>query len=164
MKKSETTKLIAKLMTVYPSFKFGTNIFTGEENTLVEVVNVWHEMLGDMDYSDADAALNICIKQCKFVPTVADIREQYENIVEDRLREQAAIKNEYDHCRSYYPGSGPLDYGWPEFQERLKKAKPNRMVDAARYLSNKIVSYVHECEKNGENPKDLAECIRTIEV
>ena len=118
MKKSETTMIVAKLMTVYPSFKFGVNPLTGEEASLLEVVNIWHDLIGDMEYAGAEKAVNTCINKCKFVPSVAEIREEYTTAIEEINAKDRAVRDAYRNITNVYTDSGKLDHYLPVFRER----------------------------------------------
>ena len=156
MKKSETSKIIIKLMTVYPSFKFGANVITGEEMDLSEVVNIWHEMIGDMDYDRAETAVNTCINKCKFVPSIAEIREEYDELISAEKKEQGAIKTNYDYARGSYPQSIEAGYAWEEWKARAKDG------EMASLFYKVIMQYVSECDKKNENVMDFKKCVETI--
>lgn len=161
MTSKETFQIIARIIAMYPSFKFGGEI---DGMDIGNPLKFWHEQIGYMDFAKADKATIECIKECKYAPTAAEIIEKYNEIEKAEKTEYYAVKNEFERCRNYYPGSGSIDNGWPEFQERLKKAKSGMQVEAARYLANKVIGYVHECECNGTDPIDFAECIKTVAV
>ena len=156
MKKSETSKIIIKLMTVYPSFKFGANVITGEEMDLTEVVNIWHEMIGDMEYAKAETAVNACINKCKFVPSIAEIREEYDELISAEKKEQGAIKTNYDYARGSYPQSIEAGYAWEEWKSRAKDG------EMAILFYKVIMQYVSECDKKNENVMDFKKCVETI--
>lgn len=64
MTKGEIAKLLAVLAASYPRF---------ESNDLK--VQVWHEMLGDLDYSIASMAIKKLIMQNTFPPSIAEVRK-----------------------------------------------------------------------------------------
>lgn len=153
MKKSETTKIVAKLMMVYPSFKFGTNILTGEETSLLDVVTAWHEQIGDMDYDRADKAVNICINECKYVPSIAEIREKYGDLLVDEHNNESQIKNYYQSACGSYPIDIPRGTGWDIWQERAKDGKQ------AFIFYECIMQYLNSLEGDA---MDFEQCLRTI--
>lgn len=156
MTRDETKKILDIVMRAYPRMRI---VETKED------VDLWYECLEDLDYPKArNATINIVKTAKDFPPDIATIREEYDSLAKAEKSQYYAIKSEFERCRNYYPGSGTIDNGWAEFQERLKEAKPDMQIEAARYLANKVIGYVHECECNGNDPIDLAECIRTIEV
>lgn len=147
MTKDDVKKIIAKLTIMYPHFSVGEAI-AGFKPT-----DVWFEMIGDMDYEKADRAVKACTQKCKYPPTVADIREEYDNIVAEEKRAAGDILRYYDMARSYYPGSGDPGYGKAEFLERAKTP------EQAAWLYAAIIKYVNNCT---DSTMDFAECIRTI--
>lgn len=64
MTKGEVAKLLAILAASYPKF---------EVDDLK--VHVWHEMLGDLDYSIASMAIKKLIMQNTFPPAIAEVRK-----------------------------------------------------------------------------------------
>ena len=64
MTKGEVAKLLAVLAASYPKF---------EVDDLK--VHVWHEMLGDLDYSIASMAIKKLIMQNTFPPAIAEVRK-----------------------------------------------------------------------------------------
>lgn len=156
MNAQEFMKIIGLIRGAYP------HIDRFQDN---DVKDVWYECLQDLEYCRArTATLNVIKKAKDFPPDIATIREEYDSLAKAEKSQYYAIKSEFERCRNYYPCSGSIDNGWPEFQERLKKAKTGMQVEAARYLANKVIGYVHECECNGTDPIDFAECIKTVAV
>lgn len=156
MKKSETTQIISKLMMLYPNFKLGINIMTGEEVTILEFVNTWHDQIGDMDYDKAVKAAKISADKCKFMPTAADMREAYDAIVEAEKKQIGNFRTYYQYCRDVYPKVLPRNYGWEEFLEKVHTAKPERWVDAAKYIYDNMKKIVY----SGETVPEFIEIIK----
>jgi Loader and inhibitor of phage G40P len=65
MKSAEVAKLLAVIASAYPAF---------EVTDLKH--QVWHEMLSDLDYQVANAAVKLHLASSRFAPTIAEIREQ----------------------------------------------------------------------------------------
>lgn len=156
MKKSETATIVTRLMTVYPSFKFGVNPLTGEDATLENVVDVWHSIIGDMEYVDADRAVASCINRCKFVPSIAEIREEYDAISYERRKSMAEVKEYYNRSRNSYPTDVPYDYGWEEWKSRAADGQ------TARTFYDVIMQYLNECIRDGKDAIDFRECVKSI--
>lgn len=150
MTKEETKLVLAKLTILYPHFTVGDAV-AGFKPT-----DVWHEMMEDMDFAKAMQALKVCTKKCKYPPTVADITEEYNVIIEEEKKVQGEIRQSYSNIRSYYPGCGELNYGWEEFKARAKTP------EQARRLSQAIFAYVRQCESERKDVVDFAECIKGI--
>jgi len=70
MTKTETAKLLAVLAAAFPRF---------EVDDLK--VQVWHEMLGDLDYSLANLAIKKLILESTFAPAIAEVRKAVAEIL-----------------------------------------------------------------------------------
>lgn len=64
MTKGETAKLLAVLAAAFPRFEVDDI-----------KVQVWHEMLGDLDYSLASLAIKKLILESTFPPSIAEVRK-----------------------------------------------------------------------------------------
>lgn len=149
MTRDEVKKIIAKLTILYPHFSVGETI-GGFKPT-----DVWFEMIGDMDFAKADKAVRSCAQRCKYPPTIADIREEYDAIVAAEKKYKAEINRFYEQSRSYYPGSGEYGNGRAEFFERATTP------EQAERLYNAIVRYVNGCT---DSTIDFVECVNTVGV
>lgn len=147
MTREEVKKILAKLTIMYPHFTVGEAI-AGFKPT-----DVWYEVIGDMDYAKADKAVQACMQRCKYPPTAADIREEYDKILSTEKRAQADILRYYEMTRSYFPGSGEIDNGKSDFLERAKTPEQAARLYAA------VVQYVNGCT---DNTILFDECIKTI--
>lgn len=135
---------------MYPHFTVGEAI-AGFKPT-----DVWYEVIGDMDYAKADKAVQACMQRCKYPPTAADIREEYDNILKNENVQQAMILRYYEQTKSYYPGSGEPGNGKKEFLARAKNPKE------AEKLYNTIRHYIDNCDSDWA--MDFVECIRTVKT
>lgn len=118
-----------------------------------ETVKLMYSMVSDLDYEKAKAAVVTYIKNNKYSPTIADIREEYEKIAAEERKTKAEINRYYEQSRSYYPGSGEMGYGKKEFFERA------RTPEQAQRLYNAIVRYVNSCT---DKTMDFKGCITSI--
>lgn len=155
MKKSETIKIIERLICMYPSFKFGElpeEMGGGE----LDPIEFWHEQIGDMEFEKAVEATKISIDNCKFVPSAADIREAYNKIVEAEKKQMGNFRTYYQYCRDIYPKELPPDYGWQEFLDKVHSAKPEKWEQAAKYIYDNMKKIVY----NGETVPEFIEIIK----
>lgn len=72
MTKGETAKILAVLAASYPKF---------DVDDLK--VQVWHEMLGDLDYKLVQVAVQKLILESPYPPAIADVRKQVVEIMQD---------------------------------------------------------------------------------
>jgi len=63
--REDIKKVFALIILVYPNLPELTS----------EKIDLWHELLSDIDYEAAQKAVKEHIKTSRFIPTVADIRE-----------------------------------------------------------------------------------------
>ena len=152
MTSKQTFKIIERLISMYPSFKFGGDIDGVEVNNPLKY---WHQQIGDMDFDRADKAVMRCIDRCKFVPTAADIREEYEKLEQGEHNDQSIIKANYDYARGSYPEDVKPGYAWEEWQSRVKNGQE------AVIFYDVIKQYLREI-KEGENAMDFLKCVKTI--
>lgn len=158
MKKSETIKIIERLICMYPSFKFGElpeEMGGGE----LDPIEFWHEQIGDMEFEKAVEATKISIDNCKFVPSAADIREAYNKIVEAEKKQIGNFRTYYQYCRNVYPKELPPDYGWKEFLEKVYTAKPEKQEKAASWIYEKMRDRVY----SGEEVPEFVEMIKATQ-
>lgn len=68
MKESESVRLVTRLLAAFPAAKM-----RGDGR---DTLQVYAAMLQDLELADAERAVVECIAECKFFPTVAEIRER----------------------------------------------------------------------------------------
>lgn len=155
MKKTETLEIIKRLIVMFPSFKFG-DIPETISGVSVNPIEFWHQQIGDMEFDKAEKAVMNCIDKCKFVPTVADIREEYEKLISVEKKEQGDIKTSYDNARGSYPQMIEDGYAWEEWKARVSDG------EKAKLFYKVIMQYISESEKAGEDVMDFKKCVQTI--
>ena len=118
---------------------------------------VWLKAFEELDGDKAVKATWVCVKKYEFMPSIAQVIKEYDEIAAAESHELGEIRRFYDQARSFYPGCGEYGYGWKEFSERAKTKE-----DAER-LQNLIISYVQYIDRAGiEDVTDFAECIKTV--
>lgn len=65
MTRDNIKKIFALMILAYPSMSEMTT----------EKIDIWHELLSDIDFEAAEKAVKEHIKTSRFVPTIAEIRE-----------------------------------------------------------------------------------------
>lgn len=65
MIKTEVIKLLAIITAAHPKFEVNK-----------AMIELWHELLGDIDYETAELAVKTFFMQNSYIPTIADIRKQ----------------------------------------------------------------------------------------
>lgn len=72
----ETTEIFSVLMLAYPN----AEMFKGGMQKLGPTIKLWTQCLGDVDFWTAQQAVIKLCKVCKFPPTIAELREQVDNV------------------------------------------------------------------------------------
>ena len=65
MIKTEVIKLLTIITAAHPKFEVNK-----------AMIELWHELLGDIDYEIAELAVETLLMQESYIPTIADIRKQ----------------------------------------------------------------------------------------
>ncbi|HHY95889.1 MAG TPA: hypothetical protein GX513_12915 [Firmicutes bacterium] len=74
MKRAETVQLLAFITAFYPDWKL-------TEAT----IEAWHEMLHDLEFDVVKTAIKRVISRKRFLPTVAEIREETANLLQPEI-------------------------------------------------------------------------------
>jgi hypothetical protein len=116
LKKTETVQLLAVVNAAFPNMQ------------VTEVmVNIWHELLGDLDFGLAKAAVKKLLLESPYPPTIADIRKQVVQIstpLEDRI-DGAQAWGEVEKAIQ--------NYGYYRETEALANMPP-RVAKVVRYI------------------------------
>lgn len=141
---NEVIQMIGILKAAYPRMEQFDND---------DVKKVWLKAFEGMDGDITIKATWACIKKYEFMPSIAQVIKEYNDIEADDKRMKAEINRFYEQARNYYPGSGEMGYGKKEFFEKA------RTPEQAERLYNAIIRYVNKCT---DTVMDFRECITTI--
>lgn len=135
MTKQDMIKIFAILATTYTQFE----AVMQDKEKLKLSVEVWHELLGDIDFNIAKMAVQKLILESPFPPTIADLRKHIAEITT--------------------PKNDRLDgaYAWGEVTTAIRKYGYYRESEALKSLSPataKVVKYLNwkeicTCEEPG---------------
>ena len=114
-------------------------------------LNLWYYMLKDLDAKVVFDAVSKYIKTKTFQPTIADIR----NLCEEELNKYSKCRSEmreiFDYTRGFYPAYCQIEKDTMEYWNKMTAADTwEDRITKARWLSNKIIDYVHMCELTGK--------------
>jgi len=107
LKKTDTIKLLAIINTAFPNMQITESM-----------VELWHELLGDLEFNLAIAAAKKLILESPFPPTIADIRKRAVEIMtpaEDKIDASTAWGEVVHAIRMF---------GYPRPQEALESMSP----------------------------------------
>lgn len=77
MDRAEVAIILHAVKTAYPTF--------GGSNSSDDVVSLWAEMLSDIEFQDARDAVKAHIRNSRFPPTIAEIRELVDSLESDAV-------------------------------------------------------------------------------
>lgn len=145
---NEVAEMIDTLKAAYPRM---------EQFSDDNVKTVWLKAFENLDGTRTMKAVWVCIKKYEFMPSIAQVIKEYEDILAEEKHEQGEIKRFYEQARSYYPGCGEYGYGWKEFSERAKTK------EEAENLQNLIIGYVNYIDRETDAECiDFAECVKRV--
>lgn len=130
-----------------------------------EDMDFWYRMLKDLKPKYAAEAVDNYIRQNRYQPTIADIREEYKVIVDDVKAKTNNIREIIDVQLSYYPNVDKGKETWDLIAVLLNKhggdwAEKTRY---AKVLADKIFDHVRHCEETGEQLEpDVKDYLRTL--
>ena len=82
MTRKEVTELFSVMLLAWPN----AEMFKGGVQKLGPTIELWAKCLPDVDFWTGQQALIRLCQVCKFPPTIAEFREQVENVKSDILR------------------------------------------------------------------------------
>lgn len=156
MTKEEFKPLVYKMKTAFVRDGFFEDV--GQ-------IDLWYEMLRDLKPKYAAEAVDNYIRQNRYQPTIADIREEYKVIVDDIKAKTANIREIIDAQLSYYPNVDKGKETWDLIAVLLNKhggdwAEKTRY---AKVLADKIFDHVRHCEETDEPLEpDVKDYLRTL--
>ena len=156
MTKDEFKPLIVKLKTAFIRDKFFED--TGQ-------IDLWYEMLQDLNPKYAEQAVTNYIKKNRYQPTIADIRQEYTTIVDDIKARTKHIREILDLQISYWPNADKGRETWNLLAELLNKhgGDWSEKTNYARTIADQIFNHVRHCEETGEKLEtDIKDYLRTL--
>lgn len=128
-------------------------------------IDLWYEMLRDLKPKYAAEAVDNYIRQNRYQPTIADIREEYKVIVDDIKAKTNNIREIIDVQLSYYPNVDKGKETWDLIAVLLNEHGGDweEKTRYAKVLADKIFDHVRHCEETGEPLEpDVKDYLRTL--
>ena len=66
-------------------------------------INIWYDLLSDLDAKTLNLAVSNYIKSNKYPPTIADLRNEYQLIIDKIARINNELKDIYNRTSGIYP-------------------------------------------------------------
>lgn len=115
-----------------------------------ETFDIWFEMLGEYETAGVERAVTNYIKENKYPPTVADIRQEYKRMYEAYQSLIKEVKKEFGVACQFYPNMD-LDTEQETFEiylTRLKKHPQGEWITRTRKFRTDTIEFVRGCEIN----------------
>lgn len=141
MTRDETKTVLAMLASVYPA-----NLLPAVNE---KTVNVWYQMLADLEYTPVQYSVAAWLQTSKYPPTIADIREKVTAV--DCLSPEEAWSKVHEAIRRFlYPEDAkdflgdlwPLVQNWRYYSTLLTEDIPN---DKARFIKM-YTAHIHRAK------------------
>lgn len=113
-----------------------------------DLVDLWYEMFADCEEEGIKLAVDRCIKESEFPPTIATLMKFYKELAEEREELKRLIEHEYSLMKSVW---GERDNGETfdaivnYLNRQPKKERRVKMVE----LSQEAISYYHDLVAKG---------------
>lgn len=111
-----------------------------------ETFDLWYEYLSDLETRAVERVVDDYIKTNSYQPTIADIRNGYQVLLDGYNALLKDVKNEFELANSYYPK--PDNTAYDLFLEKIKKNPQREWRSRARAFKNKTDEYVRQGEIN----------------
>ena len=94
MTRIEFIDIMTGIMEMYP----------GRFNDIGDLaMKIWYDALSDLDFETTKKAVINHVKNSKFPPTVADIRESYNVLIQEKKKLLHRMDELFEEMRNYYP-------------------------------------------------------------
>ena len=126
-------------------------------------MGIWYEALSDLDFATTKKAVINHVKNSKFPPTVADIRESYNVLIQEKKKLSHRMDELFEEMRNYYPNGSEDKDAENAYLHLIVLKNPKDRLEFATNLSRRVVEYVKDCElKNCVFDLSFADCIKQM--
>ena len=139
MVRKEWGTIVKQIRAFYPKYDF-----MEREDSF----DAWYELLEDLEYPATLQAVKNLAKENQYPPTIADIRHEYQRMLDifnNRLRE---VKHNYRNAMSGYPFFEYDDDTYNVFLNKIKKIPQAQWVNVSRKFASNTIAFVRDCELN----------------
>lgn len=128
---------------------------------LQEKVNFWYEYFADCKEKIFEQAVTNYIKHEEFPPSIAGVMKYYREI-ETYLKEMREfLFSQYSMMMATWDENQDQDT-LNEFVRIIRKYPRDKKKEAAIEITNKAISYHHDCEYEGRTAPSLLEYLRGV--
>ena len=115
----------------------------------LEFFNTWYRGLCDLDTENLERAVMKHIRDSRFFPTIAELRENAQKPVPT-----AGIRELFERFANYYPSDNPdcRSAAFKIFFDKVKGMDPEARWNETIRIKTAVLRYVQACELDGEEP------------
>lgn len=159
MNKQEFLKIVEQIRGFFPRTNF--LLIPQSSNPDNNALNNWYRALKDMDYKDMVLAVDEYVKENKFPPSVADLRECANRVKADRESLRHEINNYFNHIISGYPG----EKDGKEIFDRLVFENDNtdEQIRKASWITARCLEQVDRYDRKEAEFMPLKEYLENLE-
>lgn len=110
-----------------------------------ETFDLWYEYLSDLETRAVDRVVDDYIKANSYPPTIADIRNEYQVLLDGYNALLKDVKNEFEIAMSYYPKPDKTAYDL--YLSKLKKNPQKEWISRTRAFKSRTIEYVSDINK-----------------
>lgn len=157
MNRNEFTKIMDTLEAAYPA-----RFEKMDYEKRLEFLRTWYRGLGDLNVEDLDRAVMGHIKNNRFFPTIAELREST-----GKPERKVTLREMFDSFANRYPEYDINRRGeaFDRFVDRIGNVPPEERWSEAVRIKNAVTAYVQGCELDREEPPmPLSEFLERIGV
>lgn len=112
------------------------------------MLDEWLRLLSDLDATILAKAVDNYIQSSKYQPTIADIRGEYQKIIDQRNAIIRELHEIYDRTRGVYPGSNDDQETKQAWWDLVKKKPEDERIEYARRIESITNRYVEAVERS----------------
>lgn len=136
MTKDEWGTVVKKICDFYPRYNFMDK---------KEVFDAWYGVLKDLEFPATLKAVENYVKENQYPPTIADIRNGYQKLLDGYNALLKEVKNDFEIAMSYYPKPDKTAYDL--YLSKLKKNPQKEWISRTRAFKSTTIEYVSDINK-----------------
>lgn len=128
-----------------------------------EGIDIWYELLNDLDARTLNAAANNYIMDNRYPPTIADLRQEYKHIKDHIAEINQQLREIYDRTRGTYPNvhlnddeetkRKAAEEARDTWVSLIMKVPLEERVEYAKKIESAVINYVHSVEADPNRNK-----------
>lgn len=115
----------------------------------LEFFNTWYRGLCDLDEKNLEQAVMKHIRDSRFFPTIAELRE-----IAQKPVLTVSVMELFDRFANYYPeyDMDRRNESFKRFVDKVRDMSPEERWNEVERIKSTVIAYVQACELDGEEP------------